>query len=201
MACHVGPGQFVPGVVSPLGQVVHGAAPGVPDPQHPGHLVKALPRRVVPGPAQDLHIRVGSHVHDQSSAAGDAQTYKGGLQIWMGDVVGSDVSPHMVHRDQRTVQRHGRPLGKVHPHQHRPDEPRGVGNRNGIQLSLGQARLGYRLFRQSGNRLHMLPGGDLRHHAPIDGVHLDLRCNTVGQHRPSVPDHRGSGLVTGGLDG
>ena len=201
MSRHVGPGQLVPAVVSSAGQAVHGAAPGVADAQHPGHLVKALPRRVVPGPPQHLHVRVGLHVHDQGGAAGDAQAHKGGLQLRVGDVICGDVPSHMVHRDQGQVQGHGRPFGEVHPHQHRPDEPRGVGHRHGIQVPLGQARLNHRLLRQAGDRLHMLPGGDLGHHAPVDGVHLDLRGDAVGQHGPPVPDHRGGGLVAGGLDG
>ena len=133
---HVGPGQLIPGGVAPLGQTVHGPAAGIADAQHPGHLVEALPRRVVPGGPQDLHLRVVPDVHDEGGAPGDTQADKGGLQVRVGDVVGRDMAPDMVDRDQGHPQAIGRRLGEVHSHQQGPDEPRAVGDRHGVHVAL-----------------------------------------------------------------
>ena len=170
----MGPGQLIAAVISPVRKAVHGTAAGVADAQHPGHLVKALPRRIIPGAAQHLHLRIGAHIHHQGGPAGDTQADEGRLQVWVGDVVGGDVAPHMVDRDQREIQGHSRSLGEIHPHQHRADEAGAVGDRHGVQIPLGQARLIYRLIGQAGHRLHVLSRGDLRHHAAVNGVHLDL---------------------------
>ena len=80
----------------------------------------------------------------------------------------------MVDRDQREIQGHSRSLGEIHPHQHRADEAGAVGDRHGVDVRPGQPRPGHRLIGQAGHRLHVLSRGDLRHHAAVNGVHLDL---------------------------
>ena len=76
---HMGVGQGVDTTGGLLGQLVHGPSAGIGQAQHPGRLVEALPRRVVPGGAQDLHVRVVPDVHDQGVAAGDGQGQEGRL--------------------------------------------------------------------------------------------------------------------------
>ena len=198
---HVGPGQLIPGGVAPLGQTVHGPAAGIADAQHPGHLVEALPRRVVPGGAQDLHVGVALHVHDGAGPPGDTQADEGGLQVGVGDVVGGDVPPDVVDGDQGHPQGAGRRLGEVHPHQHRPDEAGGVGDGDGVQVLPAQPGVGQGPLGQGDDGLHVLPGGDLGDHPAVEGVHLDLGGDAAGQHRPAVLHHRRRRLVAGGLDG
>ena len=188
-------------VVPPLSQPVHRPAPGVTDAQHPGHLVEALPGGIVPGAPQHSHLGVGPHIHNGGGPPGDAQAHKGRLQIRMGDVVGGDVPPHVVNGNQRQSQRQSRPLGEVDPHQHRPDKPRRIGDGHSVQLAFRQPRISHSPFRQPGNCLHMLPGGNLGHHPAVDGVHLNLRGHAAGQHRPPVPHHGGGGVVAGGFNG
>ena len=196
----MGHGELILAVVAPLGQPVHGRSAGVADPQHPGHLVKTLSRRIVPGTAQDFHFGIGFYIHNGGGTSGDAKAHKGGLQIRVGNVVGSDVTPDMVDRNEGEPQGHGSPLGKIHPYQHRPDEAGGIGDGNGIQVRAGKAGIGQGLVGQAIYRLDVLPGGDLRDHASVNGVHLDLRGHTAGQHRPSVLDYGGSSIVAGGFD-
>ena len=106
----------------------------------------------------------------------------------------------MVDRNQRQVQAEGQGFGVVDPHQHGPDEARGVGDGHGINVPLGHLRPGERQVRQARDGFHMLAGCDLRHHSAVDGVHIRLGGDGVGQHGSPVPDHRHGGLVTGGFD-
>ena len=134
MVGHVGPGKRIRPAIPPLGHFIHGPAAGVAQAQHPGGLVKALPRRVVPRGAQLLKMGIILHVHDGGGAAGHTQAQKGGLQVGMGDIIGRDVPPDMVDRDEGHPQPKGGGLGEGHPHQQRPDEPRGIGHRHGVDL-------------------------------------------------------------------
>ena len=107
--------------------------------------------------------------------------------------------PHMVDGDQRHAQRIGGGLGKADAHQHRADQPRRVGDSHSVDVLLRQPCVGECLVRQGSDGLHMLAGGDLRHHAAVQGVHVRLRQYGVGQHLPSVPHHRHSRFVAGGF--
>ena len=54
----MGMGQGVDTAPGLLGQLVHGRAAGVGKSQHSGRLVKAFPRRIVPGRTQNFQIRI-----------------------------------------------------------------------------------------------------------------------------------------------
>ena len=111
------------------------------------------------------------------------------------------MAPEVVDRDEGPVQSQGRALGEVHPHQQCADEPGAVGHRHRVDLGLAEPRVRQGLVRQSGNGLHVLAGGDLRHHAAVDGVHVRLGQDGVAEDLPSVPDHRRRRLVAGGFNG
>ena len=112
------------------------------------------------------------HIHQGGGAPGHTQAQEGGLQVWVGDVVGGDVAPHVVDGDQGHPQSIGHRLGKGYPHQQRPDEAGGAGHRHGVDVRFRHVRLAQGLVRQAHDGLHMLPGGDLGHHAAVDGVHV-----------------------------
>ncbi len=114
---HVGAGKYIGFIIAPLGHFVHGPAAGIAQTQHPGGLVKALPRRVVPGGAQHREMGVVANVHDGGGAAGHAQAQEGGLQVGVGDVIGGDVPPDVVDGDERHAQAKGGGLGEGYPHQ------------------------------------------------------------------------------------
>ena len=195
----MGTGQVVLSTLRPLCQLIHRPAAGIGQPQHPGGLVEALPRRVVPGRAQDGHIRVIRHVHDQRVTAGDGQGHKGRLQLRKRQIVCGDMTADVVHRDQRHAQSVGGGLGKADAHQYRADKPRRIGDGHRVDVRLRQPRVGERLVRQGGDGLHVLAGGHLRHHAAVQRVHICLGQYGVGQHLPSVPYYRHRRLVAGGL--
>ena len=82
------------------------------------------------------------------------------------------------------------PLGEVDPHQHRADEAGGIGDRHGVQLGAAQSPAPRQEPRRATGRLtglDMLAGGELGHHAAVDGVHLDLGGHAAGQHGPDRP--------------
>ena len=70
---HMADGENILGVVPALRELVDGLSAGIGQAQHAGGLIEALPRRVVPGRAQDLHVRIIPHVHQDGVAAGDGQ--------------------------------------------------------------------------------------------------------------------------------
>ena len=197
----MGPGQLVTGIIAALSQLIHRSAARIANPQHPGHLVKALPRRVVPGSTQDLHISVALYVHDHGVAAGDTETHKGGLQVGVGDVVGGDMGPDMMDRDDGHIEAVGHRLSKVHAHQQGANEAGGIGYRHGVDVAPGDPRLSEGLVGQPGDGLDVFAGGNLRHHAAVNGVHIRLGGNGVGQDGAAVPHHRHGSLVAGGFNG
>ena len=150
---HMGAGQVVHAACGLLRQLVHRPAAGVGEPQHPRRLVEAFAGGIVTGGTQHGHIGVVRHIHDQRIAAGDGQRHEGRLQLRKGQIVGGDVPPHMVHRNQGHTQRVGSGFGKADAHQHRADEPRRIRHRHRVQISAREVRLDERLVRQRVDRL------------------------------------------------
>ena len=198
---HMGMGQGVDTAPGLLGQLVHGRAAGVGKSQHSGRLVKAFPRRIVPGRTQNFQIRIIPDVHDHGVAPGDGQCQEGWLQLREGQIVGGDMAPDMVHRDQRHPKAVGHGFGKAQAHQYSPDETGGVGDGHGVNVLPGAAGVRQGFFCQGRDHFNMLAGGQLRYHAAIQSVEVRLRCNGIGQHPPSVLHHCHGGLVAGGFKG
>ena len=192
---HVGVGELVGVLVPLLGDLVQLHPARVGDAHGPGGLVEGLPGGVVPGAAQDLQAGVVLHPDDVAVAPGDHQAQEGGCQLRAGEVVGGDVPPQMVHRDEGQPGGEGQALGEVHPHQQGPDEPRGVGDGDAVQVGEGLAALGQSLPHHPGDGLAVAAGGNLRHHAAVDLVFLHLRGDHRGEDLPPVLHHRGGGLV------
>ena len=111
------------------------------------------------------------------------------------------MAPDMMDGDQGDSQGKGRRLGKAEAHQHRADQAGGIGHRYGVNIGAGAAGADQGLFRQGGDGLHMLAGGNLRNHAAVQGMEIHLGGDGVGQHMPSVLHHRNGGLVAGGFKG
>ena len=107
-------------------------------------------------------------------AAGDHQTGEGRRQLGKGDVVGGDVAPDVVHRNQRFSGGKGQALGEVHPHQQRTDQARRIGDGDGVHVGKTCPRVPQGLLHHAVDALHVAAGGDLRHHAAVNGVHIHL---------------------------
>ncbi len=111
------------------------------------------------------------------------------------------MAPEMVDRDQRLPHSQGGAFGEVHRHQEGSDEAGAVGHGDGVDLLPGDPRLRQSPVRQGGDGLHMLPGGDFRHHAAVEGVNVHLGQDGVGADDAAILHHGGGGLITGGFKG
>ena len=176
---HMGDRESVLCVVSAPGEVVDGFASGIGQAEDARGLVKALPCRVVPGCAEDMHVRIVPHVDDQGVSARDREADKGRFQFREGQIVCRDMPADVVHRNQGYLQYGGDRLGKVHPHQHRADKPRRIGDGNRVDVRAGQARCLQRPLGQERNRFHMAAGRNLGDNAAVDRVELRLGKNLV----------------------
>ena len=111
------------------------------------------------------------------------------------------MAPDVVHRDQGHPQGVGHGFGEAQAHQHRADEARGIGHRHRVDILAGAARLPESLLRQGGDGLHVLAGGDLRHHAAVEGVEVRLGGDGVGEDGAAILHHGHGRLVAGGFKG
>lgn len=98
-------------------------------------------------------------------AAGDDQRQEGRLQIGILEQIGKDMPFHVIHRDERLVQRPGRRLGCRHAHEERPHQTGALRHGDGIHVVPGAPRLAEGLLRHGQHVLDMMAGCDLRHHA------------------------------------
>ncbi len=133
-------------------------------------------------------------------AAGRHKADEGRLQVWVGDVVGGDVAPHMVHGHQRLAGRIGQPLGEVDAHQHGTDQAGRKGYGHGIHVVDGLARVQQGLFHGGADELAVAAAGDLRHDAAVQRLFLHAGGDDVAQQLPSVLHKGCGGLVAGGFD-
>ena len=107
----------------------------------------------------------------------------------------------MVHWDERHAEAVGRGLGKVDADEHRADQPRRVGDGDGVDVLPGQVRLVKRRIRQGVDGLDVLARGKLGHDAAVEPVQGDLRRDAVGQDGSSVLHDGDGSLVAGGFHG
>ena len=119
----------------------------------------------------------------------------------MGNVVGGNVPPKVVHRNERLACSGSQPFGKAHPHQQRTDEPRSGGDRHCIDLGQREPGLGQCSLHDAADVFGVAAGGDLRHDAAVLFVFLDLGIHHRRKHGAAVFHHGGSGFITGGFNG
>jgi hypothetical protein len=109
---------------------------------------------------------------------------------------------HVMHANDGLAGRVGEGLGVAHANEQRADEPRGVRDRNGIDVIERHPCIRERLLRHGDNRGEMLARGNLGHHATEEAVHI-LRENhqRVERRRARRTTHDGGrGFVAGALD-
>ena len=140
-------------------------------------------------------------MHQHGVSTGNHQAEEGGLQLRIGQVIGGNVTPDVVDGDQGHIQCQRCPLGKIHPHQHRANEPGRIGDGNAVHILPPQTCRGQRLVRQAINGLNVFPGRNFRHYAAVNPVQIHLRGDAIRQNPPPVLHQGHSGFVTRGFHG
>ena len=107
----------------------------------------------------------------------------------------------MVHRNQRHPQPKCHGFCEAEAHQHRADKARRIGDRHRVNILPGAACVRKGLFRQGGDGLHVLAGGDFRHNTAVERMEVRLGRDGVRQHSASVLHHRHGGLIARAFKG
>ena len=196
----MGPGELKGVGVAQLRRLVDVHPAGVRKPHRPGGLVKRLPRRVVPGAADDVEPGIIQHLDDMAMAAGGDHTEERRLKVGVGQVVARHMGTEVMGRDNRLAGREGEALGVVDPHQQRADQPRRVGDGDGVDVPKGQPRLLHRPVDHPADVLTVPPRGDFRYDAAVFAVLLHLGGDDRGEDFPPVFDNGRRRLVAGAFD-
>ena len=85
------------------------------------------------------------------------------------------MSAQMVYRDKRQAGGQRKPFGKVDADKQRADQAGRGGNHYRVDAAERQAGVVERLLYHAGDGLGVAAAGDLRHHAAVNLVFLDLR--------------------------
>ena len=178
----------------------HAGAAGVGQAQRAGHLVKGLAGGVVHRAAQHLVPAPVLHHHDMAVPAAGHQAEERRFQFRVGQIIGGNVPPQMVHRHQRLAAGVGQPLGKVDPHQHRADQPRRKGHGHRVHVGHGHVGVGQGFLHRGADIFDVAAAGDLRHHAAVQRLLLDAGADHIGDQRPAVLHDGGRRLVAGRFD-
>ena len=118
----------------------------------------------------------------------------------MRDIVGRNVTFHMVHRDERFALGIGQRLGIGHAGEQRTHQPRPGRHGHRVDVLPTEVCLRKRPRHHIWELFHMVARSNLRHDATILLVNLDLRIQHIGQHLAAVLHNSRCCLVTGGLD-
>ena len=193
----MGNGEDILAVVSAAAEFINGLAAGVAETEDSGGFVEAFARRIVPGGANNVHIRVGTDIHDDGVAAGYGKADEGRLQLGICQIVGCHMSADMVDGDERYAQSACNAFCEVDAHEHRAYETGGEAYGNGIYVALFYAGFLNSAVCKLINGLNVVAGGNFGHDAAVDGVEVSLRIYLVCKDLPSVTDKGNGGLVAG----
>ena len=134
-------------------------------------------------------------------AAGNHQAQERRFQIRVAQIVCAHVAFNMVDAHQRFSRRERQALHAVDAGQQRADQARALGHRQGIHFLQAHARFPQRLVHHPVAGFHMSPAGNLRHHAAVEFMQVDLAEHHVAQDLPAVFNHSRRGFIAAGLQG
>ena len=110
----------------------------------------------------------------------------------------------MIDRDKRRAMHQCDRLRRRQPDDDAADQARAGRGRDAAERRIADPRLFHRRFDDAVEQVDMGARGDLRHHAAVRRVVLDLRVDDIGQNAAGTVlgplDHGGGGLIAGCLD-
>ena len=112
--------------------------------------------------------------------AGDQQGDRGRRQRAVLKLVDGDMRGQVIDPVQRLAQREGVRLGRGHPDEQRPGQPRPRGDGHGVDLARPDARGREGPVKGRDHRLQVRPAGHLGHHPAEPRVLVHARRDRVG---------------------
>ena len=183
-----------------LGEFLDFRAAGIWQTEHSCHLVEGFSARVVSALSDKLKMLIVKHLDDCGVSAACEQAkirrFERGI-----DIVCGDMSFDVRNGKQRLAPRIRERFCKVDAHKQRSEQPRAVGDGNGVDVVLGHICLFKRFFDDVFDCERVISACNLGHYAAETSVDLDLRCHNVGHDFPAVSHDCTSGLVTARFDG
>jgi putative nucleotidyltransferase with HDIG domain len=190
------------GGISVSRQRIDPGAAGITQTQQLGDFVEGLAGCVV---ERGAHVPVAFAMGDieVGVAAGNHQSQSSGTRIegfTLSQQNGMNVALKVVHRDQRFLQGESQRLGVSDSHQQRARQAGALGDRDGIEISKADSRLGHRRANYGNDITQMFARGEFRNHPAVRCMDGDLRGHDARANVTSaLYDGRG-GLVTRAFD-
>ncbi len=133
-------------------------------------------------------------------APGNQQRDERESRLRVGKQRRQEVALEVMDADHGPVQCDAQSRGHGGSHQERAGEsgPLRVGDE--VDVCERTPGLGERLARKRQDAADVVARGEFRHHAPVEGVQVDLRMQGVAEHAALAVVERNAGLVAGGLD-
>ena len=132
-------------------------------------------------------------------AAGDQQGDEGEGRRLFFQHGRQQVALHVVHADRRDAPGEGQGLGAGGAHQQGADQTGTGGVGDGLDLRNLGARLAQHLADQWQHALDVVARGQLRHHAAVDAMQVDLAEQGIGQQAALTVVEGDTGFVAGGF--
>ena len=131
--------------------------------------------------------------------AGHQQGHRGRRQRAVLQLVDGDVGGQVVDPVQRLAQREGKRLGRGHPDEQGPGQPRPRGDSHGVDLFRPYSRGRDGPVEGRDHRLQVRPAGHLGHHAAEPRMLIHARGDGI-REQVVAADQPDTGLVAGRLD-
>ncbi len=188
--------------IAALGQSLQRRAGRIAEAERTAYLVEGLPSRVVDGGAKAAARADAGDVEKLAMAAADQQQQEG-IGNRLAETDRDGMSFQMVDRDQRQPQRQRHGLAERQPDHHPADQARPGGGGDAVEIGeidvgRGEGAAGDRL-----DRLDVGPRRDLRNHAAVGRMLLDLAAHDARQHRDRTIGRQahdgGGGFVAAGF--
>lgn len=113
---------------------------------------------------------------------------------------GEDVAFEVIDGEEGFAQGEGEGFGTGDADKQSTGEPGAGGDGDGVELT-GGCSGACQGFPDNGNDVaEVLAAGELRNHAAVEGMEVNLAGDNRGEGLSAVPDHGGRCLVTGGLN-
>ena len=165
-------------------------AAGVRQAEHARGLVEGFAGGVVARGAHDLKFRIALRIQNGGMPAAREQGDEGRGEGRLGKVCRRHVTADVVDGDERDAQRIGKGLGEGEPHEQRADQPRAVGDGDGVEFAGGNARLGEGALHRRADGVGMGAGGDFGNDAAVLCLLRRGGQDGVGEQAAAADDRR-----------